>query len=281
MTDPGQRTMPSSAAIAVTTEHVGAWSDWPVRTRPKCTVMRMRRRRREKIPGLSGSSARSFTGPLTHNAAMPEVHVRIMLVDDHAIVRAGFRRLLEQQSHCQIVAEAGDAETAYALFVQHQPDVVLLDLSMPGVGGMELVRRMSVRLPSARILVFSMHEDALLAERVIQLGARGYVTKSSAPEVLATAINDMLAGKVALSPDIAQALALLRVTGEGDPLSVLSTRELEIFRLIARGQTVPAIAALLNLSAKTVANYHSLIKQKLGINSDVELVLLAQRREVI
>jgi len=211
---------------------------------------------------------------------MREGATRIMLVDDHAIVRAGFRRLLEQQGTCLVVAEAGDAETAYALFVEHRPDVVVLDLSMPGVSGLELLRRMALREPSARILVFSMHEDPLLAERAIQLGARGYVTKSSAPEVLAAAVADMMAGKIALSPDIAQALAISKVTGEGDPLTVLNTREFEIFRLIARGQTVPSIASLLSLSAKTVANYHSLIKQKLGISSDVELVLLAQRRNI-
>jgi DNA-binding NarL/FixJ family response regulator len=211
---------------------------------------------------------------------MPETPTRIMLVDDHAIVRSGFRRLLEQQPNYHVVAEAGDAENAYALFVEHEPDVVVLDLSMPGVSGLDLVRRMSVRRPTARILVFSMHEDASLAERAIQLGARGYVTKSSAPEVLASAVADMMAGRVAFSPDIAQALAMLRVTGEGDPLTALSAREFEIFRLIARGQTVASIAMLLSLSAKTVANYHSLIKQKLGIASDVELVLLAQRRNI-
>jgi two-component system invasion response regulator UvrY len=211
---------------------------------------------------------------------MPETPIRIMLVDDHSIVRAGFRRLLEQQPNYHVVAEAGDAENAYALFVEHEPDVVVLDLSMPGVSGLDLVRRMTVRRPSARILVFSMHEDASLAERAIQLGARGYVTKSSAPEVLASAVADMMAGRVAFSPDIAQALAMLKVTGEGDPLTALSAREFEIFRLIARGQTVGSIATLLSLSGKTVANYHSLIKQKLGIASDVELVLLAQRRKI-
>jgi two-component system, NarL family, invasion response regulator UvrY len=211
---------------------------------------------------------------------MREAVTRIMLVDDHAIVRAGFRRLLEQQVDCQVVAEAGDVETAYALFAKHQPDVVVLDLSMPGVSGLELVRRMSIREPSARILVFSMHDDPLLAERAIQLGARGYVTKSSAPEVLASAVADIMAGRVALSPDIAQALAILKVTGEGDPVASLNTREFEIFGLIARGQTVSSIASLLSLSAKTVANYHSLIKQKLGVTSDVELVLLAQRRNI-
>lgn len=211
---------------------------------------------------------------------MPETPTRIMLVDDHAIVRAGFRRLLEQQANYHVVAEAGDADEAYSLFVEHEPDVVVLDLSMPGVSGLNLVRRIAARQPSARILVFSMHEDASLAERAVQLGARGYVTKSSAPEVLASAVADIMAGRLTFSPDIAQALAMLKVTGEGDPLTALSAREFEIFRLIARGKSVSAIAGLLSLSAKTVANYHSLIKQKLGIASDVEIVLLAQRRNI-
>jgi two-component system, NarL family, invasion response regulator UvrY len=211
---------------------------------------------------------------------MPGTATRILLVDDHAIVRAGFRRLLGQQADYRVIAEAADSETAYALFVEHQPEVVILDMSLPGASGMELVRKMAARHPSTRILVFSMHEDALLAERAIQLGARGYITKSSAPELLVAAVADVMAGKIALSPDIAQALAILKVSGEADPLTGLSSREFEVFRLIARGQSNASIAALLSLSTKTVANYQSLIKQKLGITSDVELVLLAQRRNV-
>jgi two-component system, NarL family, invasion response regulator UvrY len=206
--------------------------------------------------------------------------IRIMLVDDHAIVRAGFRRLLEQQPEYQVVAEAADAERAYTLFVEHEPDVVVLDLSMPGVSGLETIRRIIGRRPAARILVFSMHEDAALAERAIQLGARGYVTKSSAPESLAAAVAEVAAGRLALSPDIAQSLAILKVTGGVSPINVLSAREFEIFRLLAAGHSVVAIAALLSLSGKTVANYHSLIKQKLGVSTDVELVLLAQRENV-
>jgi two-component system invasion response regulator UvrY len=206
--------------------------------------------------------------------------IRIMLVDDHAIVRAGFRRLLEQQPDYHVVAEAADAERAYALFVEHEPDIVVLDLSMPGASGLETIRRIIVRQPAARILVFSMHEDASLAERAIQLGARGYVTKSSAPETLAAAVAEVVAGGLALSPDIAQSLAILKVTGEANPMNVLSAREFEIFRLLATGESVVAIASLLSLSSKTVANYHSLIKQKLGITTDVELVLLAQRQQV-
>jgi DNA-binding NarL/FixJ family response regulator len=206
--------------------------------------------------------------------------IRIMLVDDHAVVRAGFRRLLEQQLNCHVVAEAADAERAYRLFAEHKPDVVVLDLSMPGLSGMDTIRRIIAREPAARILVFSMHEDASVAERAIQLGARGYVTKSSAPEVLAAAVAEVAAGKLALSPDITQSLALLKLNGAESPLSALSAREFEIFRLLAGGYSVVAIAGLLSLSGKTVANYHSLIKQKLGIASDVELVRLAQRQNV-
>ena len=211
---------------------------------------------------------------------MSAAAIRVMLVDDHAVVRAGFRRLLEQQLNCQVVAEAADAERAYKLFVEHKPDVVVLDLSMPGLSGMETIRRITAREPAARILVFSMHEDAAVAERAIQLGARGYVTKSSAPEILAAAVAEVAAGKLALSPDITQSLALLKLNGADNPLNALSAREFEIFRLLAGGYSVVAIAGLLSLSGKTVANYHSLIKQKLGIASDVELVLLAQRQNV-
>ena len=211
---------------------------------------------------------------------MTTANIRIMLVDDHAIVRSGFRRLLEQQPGCHVVAEAADADRAYALFVEHEPDVVVLDLSMPGVSGLDTIRRIMARKPSAKILVFSMHEDASLAERAIQLGARGYVTKSSAPETLASAVADVVQGKLALSPDIAQSLAILKVTPGENPVNALSAREFEIFRLLAGGHSVASIATLMSLSGKTVANYHSLIKQKLGISTDVELVLLAQRQKV-
>ena len=206
--------------------------------------------------------------------------IRIILVDDHAVVRAGFRRFLEHHSGYHVVAEAADAERAYALFVEHEPDVVVLDLSMPGTSGLDAIRRIVARDPTAKILVFSMHADASLAERAIQLGARGYVTKSSAPETLAAAVAEVAAGRLTLSPDIAQTLALLRVSGKVSSLSSLTSREFEIFRLLAAGQSIGAIASLLSLSNKTVANYHSLIKQKLAISTDVELVLLAQRQNV-
>lgn len=207
--------------------------------------------------------------------------LRVLLVDDHAVVRAGFRRLLEQRGRIQIVAEAGDGEEAYARFLALAPDVVVLDLSMSGTSGLEFIRRALARDAGARVLVFSMHEDPALAERALLLGARGYVTKSSAPEVLAEAVAEVAAGRIYLSADIARALALLKLAGDDHPMHRLSAREFEIFRLLVKGRTSGEIARILKLSAKTVANYHSLIKHKLGVDSDVELVHVALKHRLL
>lgn len=207
--------------------------------------------------------------------------IRLMLVDDHAIVRSGFRRLLEQEPRLQIVAEADSGERAYALYVRQTPDVVVIDLSMPGMSGFETIRRIMAREPTARVLVFSMHEDAMRAERALQLGARGYVTKSSAPEVLAKAIVEVAAGRLFLSADVAQAIAQSKIAGEDNPLKLLTAREFEIFRLLVAGHGASGIAEILNLSVKTVANNRTLINQKLRTSGDVELVLLALRHNLV
>jgi two-component system invasion response regulator UvrY len=212
---------------------------------------------------------------------MSAVPIKLMLVDDHAIVRSGFRRLLEQEPHLHVVAETDSGERAYALYVKEMPDVVVMDLSMPGMSGFETIRRIVARDPAARILVFSMHEDAMRAERAIQLGARGYVTKSSAPEVLAKAIVEVAAGKLFLSADVAQSIAQSKLAGEDNPLKVLTAREFEIFRLLVAGRGAAEIARILNLSAKTVANNRTLINQKLRASGDVELVLLALRHNLV
>lgn len=207
--------------------------------------------------------------------------IRIMLVNDHAVVRAGFRRLLEQAANIRVVAEADSGERAYQLYAEYAPDVLVLDLSMPGVSGFEIIRRITERQPNAKILVFSMHEDASVAVRAIQLGARGYVTKGNAPEVLATAVVEVAAGKLFLSDDVAKSIAILKLTGDDNPVTALSAREFEIFRLLVTGRPAAEIARILNLSVKTVANYHTLIKQKLHAGSDVELVLLALRHNLL
>lgn len=212
---------------------------------------------------------------------MNSVPIKLMLVDDHAIVRSGFRRLLEQEPHLHIVAETDNGERAYALYVKEAPDVVVMDLSMPGMSGFETIRRIVARDPAARILVFSMHEDAMRAERAIQLGARGYVTKSNPPEVLSKAIVEVAAGKLFLSADVAQAIAQSKFAGEDNPLKALTAREFEIFRLLVAGRAAADIARILNLSAKTVANNRTLINQKLHASGDVELVLLALRHNLV
>ena len=207
--------------------------------------------------------------------------IRVLLVDDHAIVRSGFRRLLEEYPNIAVVAEADGGEAAYRGFVEHRPDVLVLDISMPDTSGLALMGRVLAREPEARVIIFSMHEDAAMAERAMDAGARGYVTKSSAPEVLVKAVYEIAAGRLFMSPDIAQALALARVGGRNDPVALLSTREFEIFRQLVSGRAPPDIARALNLSTKTVANYHTLIKQKLGVASDIELMRMALQRDLI
>jgi DNA-binding NarL/FixJ family response regulator len=205
--------------------------------------------------------------------------IRILLIDDHAVVRAGYHRFLERSADVSVIAEATDAEEGYAQFRRHEPDISILDLSLPGAGGLTLIGRIVAHQALARVLVFSMHEDAVFAARALQAGARGYVTKSSAPETLVDAVHHVYAGRSFLSPDIAQRLAL--GSGDADPLAVLSAKEFEVFRLIAEGRSLAAIAAALSLSQKTIANYQTLIKEKLGATTIAALVHVALRHGVI
>lgn len=204
----------------------------------------------------------------------------ILLADDHAVLRAGIRRLLEQQA-MRIVAEADSGERAYQLYVEHRPDLVVMDLSMPGAGGLEAVRRLLMREPLARVLVYSMHDRPGFAVQALRAGALGYVSKACAPEELLLAVRAVGGGGTHLSPEIAQRLAMKAVHEAGDPADALSPREFEIFRLLADGLELDDIARRLNLSAKTVANHQSLLKHKLGVSTATELVRLALRHGVI
>jgi two-component system, NarL family, invasion response regulator UvrY len=200
---------------------------------------------------------------------------RLLLVDDHAIVRAGYRHLLERQERFTVIGEAASADEAYAMFRLHRPDVVITDLTMPGSSGLEAIQRILRAEPAARVLVFSMHVSPDLALAALCAGALGYVTKSSPPDVLLRAIADVLAGRNALSPDISQALALARLAGRRRPLEDLTPREFDVLCMLVSPASVHDIAQRLHLSIKTIHNLHYQIKTKLGVDSDIELTRLA------
>lgn len=203
--------------------------------------------------------------------------IRIMLVDDHAVVRSGIRRLLEQHHEFKVVAEAESGERAYQLFGEHLPDVSIMDLTMPGMGGMESIRRIVTRYQTARILVLSMHENAAFASQALKAGAKGYLPKSSLAEELVDSIESIVKGQTYISAEIAKKIALQSLESDQNPIHQLSAREFEIFRLLAEGIDGEEISRALKISSKTVSNYQTTIKQKLGINSPVEIVRLAIR----
>ncbi len=205
----------------------------------------------------------------------------ILLVDDHAIVREGYRSVLQKQPGLQVIAEAAEGAEAYRLFKETQPDLVIMDLTMSGVGGIEAIRRIRQLDSNARILVFTMHQNAAFAVQAIRAGARGFVTKTSPPEALVRAIFDVFAGRIALSPDIDHELALSRLGHERIAAEDLTAREFEVLRLLLAEKTAAEIADTLNISPRTVANHHSLIKSKLGVSSDIELVRLALRQRIL
>jgi len=204
-----------------------------------------------------------------------------MLVDDHAIVREGYRSVLQKQPRLEVVAEAADGAEAYRLFKDKRPDLVIMDLTMQGIGGIEGIRRIRQWDTAARVLVFTMHQNAAFAVQAIRAGARGYVTKTSPPDALVRAVYDVLDGRIALSPDIDHELALSRLADETIAADVLTAREFEVLRMLLAEKTTEEIANMLHISPKTVANLRYLIKSKLGVGSDIELVLLALRQGIL
>ncbi len=207
--------------------------------------------------------------------------LRIMLVDDHAVVRAGVRRLLEQDTRFEVVAECDSGERAYQQFGEYLPDITVIDLSMPGMGGMEAINRITTRYPTAKLLVLSMHESAAFASQALKAGARGYLAKNGLAEELIGALESIAKGQTYINATISKQIAQQFLTNKNNPLQQLSTREFEIFRLLAEGIDSIDIGKKLNISGKTVANYQTAIKQKLGINNSVELVRLAIRSGLI
>ncbi|MDI1308948.1 MAG: response regulator transcription factor [Methylotenera sp.] len=207
--------------------------------------------------------------------------IRVLLVDDHNVVRSGLRRLLELGGDIEIVAEADSGEQACLIYNDFLADVLVMDLSMPGIGGFEALRRILAIAPNAKIVIFTMHENTTFATQALSAGARGYVAKSGLADDLLLAVREAAAGKTYISPNIAQKMVLQTISGEQDPIQKLSTREFEVFTLLAEGVSVEGIASTLNISQKTAANYQTILKQKLGISNAVELVRLAIQHGMI
>ena len=215
--------------------------------------------------------------PVTPKSAEP---IRVLLVDDHAVVRAGCRALLKNAGDIEIAGEAASGEGAFKAYFAHKPGVLIMDLSLPGMGGLEAIRRIVSRDSEARILVFSEHDETVFVDRALTAGARGYITKRSSANVLTDAVRQVAGGKIYLDRDIAQRMAFQRTRGTNSPFVGLSTREFEVFCLLAEGLAAPDIARRLSLSYKTVANYSTQIKAKLGVNTQAQLARLAIRHGV-
>jgi two-component system invasion response regulator UvrY len=201
---------------------------------------------------------------------------RVMLVDDHVLVRMGFRMLLADAG-LEVVAECGTGEEALQAYPQSQPDVVVMDLSMPGMGGLEAIRRLLAQDARARVLALSAHEDTAHPQRVLRAGALGYLAKRSAPDALIAAVRAVARGERYLDAHTAQALAVAQISGEASPADVLSEREFSVFLHLARGMSVAQIAATLNVSPSTVGSHLYHVKQKLGASNQSELTLVALR----
>jgi two-component system, NarL family, invasion response regulator UvrY len=206
--------------------------------------------------------------------------MKILVVDDHPIVRAGLRRLLAEETAFEML-EAADAREALSVFREHRPDLVVLDLSMPGRGGLEVIARLKLEDDGVRILVLSMHQDAIYAMRALRAGASGFISKNSPADRLLEAIRRVAAGHTYIEHEIAQELALANIRAQALPLQDLSPREFEILRLLGDGRTLQQIADTIGVGYKTVANTCAQIKAKLGVARTADLVRIAIRNSLI
>lgn len=209
--------------------------------------------------------------------------ITVMLVDDHAVVRAGYRLLLSQTENIAVVSEASRGEEACQCYAEAQPDVIVMDINLPGIGGLASIRRICARDPNAKILAFSIHDEQLYVLRALEAGAKGYVTKSCAPEILVDAVIKIAGGETYIDPEIAQRMVVQTATGT-DPaaaLNSLSAREFDIFCLLVKGCTTREVADELCLGYKTVANYISLLKNKLNVHTTAEMTRMAYQYGIL
>ncbi len=199
--------------------------------------------------------------------------INVMLVDDHDLVRTGVKRLLEDQGGFTIIAEATTGEEALTLARKMNPQVVLMDINMPGIGGLEATPKLLRHNPDLKIIIVSMHTDELFPQRVLKAGAMGYLTKGSRIDEIVHAIHEVLANRHYITPEIAQRMALSTV-GES-PFESLSSRELQVMLLMMEGKKIAEISEALSLSPKTVSTYRHRVHDKVGVKTDVELARLA------
>jgi two-component system, NarL family, invasion response regulator UvrY len=207
--------------------------------------------------------------------------ISVMLADDHVVVRMGFRLLLEGSPDIKVVAEVESGEEAVRRFSEVKADVIVMDISMPGIGGLEAIDRILAKDPQTKILVLSAHEDAMHARRVLKAGAMGYLTKRSAADELIQAIRQVQQGRTFLESGIAHQLAVQQLSGNRNPLDALSEKEFKVFLSLAKGQSVQDIAEVMSLSPRTVGTHLYNIKQKLGAANSAELAIIAIRAGLI
>ena len=212
---------------------------------------------------------------------MSSHNISVLLVDDHEVVRSGYCRLLEATPDIRVVAEAEDGESAYKAFFEHQPDVLVMDISMPGIDGLEASRKILAKDKNAKILIFSVYENEVYLRRALDLGVLGYITKRSASQVMIDAIRQIASGTLYVGQEMMPFLVKTRDNEDGDPLSTLSPREFEVFLLLSDSKSVNEIAELLNLSPKTVGHHYTHLRNKLGINDIAGLTRLAIRQGLI
>ena len=207
--------------------------------------------------------------------------ISVILADDHAVVRMGFKLLLQDTKDITVVGEAESGEEVIKLLNTLTADIIVMDLSMPGIGGLETISRVVSKAKSPKILILSAHEDAIHPKRSLKAGANGYLSKRGAPEELIKAIRQIHAGNMYIEPSIAQKVAMSQMGGETSPVEILSEREFDVFMALANGKTVNQIAETLHLSPRTVGTHLYNIKQKLNASNQTELALIAIKSGLI